>query len=194
MATFRKDVSVEGAALFQASAITCLNTLSAETKNSYKAAFNSGFSPFHSTFTIDPIIQFVGLPITITAIPRDANASPIAFGIPSDLQAEFATNLTGHATFGSISSHSNVDGYQSAFTYDSSQSGFIGQITSDIAGSGVLTMYYNGQEFSQIINRNSDTLSTSIVPIELPYTFVGRIDGSIESPVRRDDTDVSVGE
>lgn len=172
---FRQDVSIENAAVFQASIEACLGDLQTQTLATLCAALNSSISQFKSSFDVEPDLQFVTRPIKITAILRDANGTNVGTGIPSTCAEDLASKLTASATFGTVS----------GFAYDGS-SAFIADLSSNLAGTGILTLSFDGKTFNKITTING---ASSIAEQAAAYEF---IDGTTDLVNRRDNTDVVV--
>lgn len=181
LASFRKDVSLENAGIFQSNILSCLGNLRDSAINTFKNAFVAGISPYNSEFTIDPDIQFVSEPIKVTVNLKDQGGNNLGSNIPLEIQEELASKLEGHITFGEISK----------FTYDGYLS-FTANINSDTVGTGELSVSYDNNLFSSIINRDNDDVATEVVIKKLPYQFVGGFaNGTRDGVERRDDTDVA---
>ena len=178
---FRKDVSIENAAIMQQELLDCLNKLSAETEESILTLILNGVSIFTSRAEIEPDVQFITRPILTTVTLRDAGGSNVAVNLPESIYTEVAANIEGSVTLGEIADF-EYDGYGA----------FLADITSDTAGDGYLTVSFSNNTFSEVLNENQDNLPTIIQEIQIPFTFVG-IGGAVEREAqpRRDATDVS---
>lgn len=179
---FRKDVSLEAAAIFQADVATCLGTLQSDTKAAYSQAIGAGFNQFTSTIELTPSIQFVGSAIDVKITLRDPTGTPITFNMPAEFVANFISRISATPTLGIIA----------PFTYDGTQS-FISTITSIKPGDGTLTAEFDKKIFSTIINRDQDGVPSQIVENIIPYSFVGSVINSDDQAIpRRDGSDVSL--
>ncbi len=176
LTTFRKSITAENAATFQAAVQTCLTDLQDQTLFAYCGAIVAAVSQFKSEATLDTDIQFTTRPIKTSVVLKDAAGTIISNNIPESCASDLAEKLTAEVTVGEISD----------FEYDGSQF-FTAEITSKDAGTGTLTVLFNNKVFSTITVAVGDT-PTSITETETIYTF---IDGTTESPVRRDAGDVA---
>lgn len=174
----RTNITLETAAAFQATMEVCLNDLADQTKAVFCDAFISAVSQFKSTFSIDTNAQFTTRPITISVILRDAGGTNIATNIPIECLGDILDKLKAEASFGEVSD----------FTYNSTNINFTALLTSDISGSGVLTIQFDNQVFSTLNQSTDFDTASSITEDTLLYTFVDAADQP--QPVR-DDTDVA---
>jgi hypothetical protein len=179
MAELRKDVSVATIEAFRTNVLACLEDYKSQTEDAYKNIFITAVDPFNSTFTIEPSLQFITQAIKVSVTLKDKNNNVVGIGIPSGLQAELAALIAGIPTFGEIGT----------FTYESSTGNFVGNLTSQTAGTGDLSVSFNGNIFQKVENLNSDT-ATTIVTNTLPYEFIG---SDREEKVRRTVADISIG-
>lgn len=179
LADFRKDVSIAGAARFQAAAVSCLNKVQIQSQDIVCSAIIAATSQFKSTIEIDTDIQFTTRPIVATVVLKDPSGTVISGNIPASCLPSIINGdngLKGHVTLGTITD----------FSYDNSQS-FKAQITSTEVGSGNLGVSFDGKVFNKVTEATATTNSV-ISENLLPYTFVS---GTTEPAVRRDVGDVS---
>lgn len=174
LSIFRKNVSAQGAAEFQASVTVCLNDLKNQTSASLCATLLAAISQFKSTFNLDTDLQFTNKNIEVSLTLKDASGTELTNNIPETCAKQIEEKLTTEITFGKIS----------AFKYDGSKL-FKANISSDSAGSGNIKVLYDNKVLS-VLSTNSDN-QTVIEEYSLDYTFV---DSTISSPVRRDETDL----
>jgi hypothetical protein len=172
---FRKNVSKETAALFQASIETCLNDLKNQTTATLCAALFASVSIFKSTASASPAFQFTSRTVEIKVILNDQNGINIGTNIPKYCADQLASKLTAETTLGT---HSN-------FVYDGINS-FISQISSEDAGVGTITVLFDKKVLSKIIPGVVGGSPTVIEEQLLNYTFV---DAGVSSPTRRDEKD-----
>lgn len=173
---FRKNVSIENAAVFQASALTCLNDLKDQTQDLVCQAIIAATSQYKSLITLDTDVQFTSRAITASIEIKDANSTSIGINIPAHCVPEVEAKIKGEVTFGSISE----------FKYDGAKL-FNAKITSDVSGSGKLTVLFNEKVISTVVadlNGGNTTVSENV----LDYSFVGV---ETEPAVRRNATDVA---
>ncbi len=152
-----------------------------ETTKAYSDGVTAGFSPYTSSYTLTPDVQFTGSPIKVAVTLKDPNSTAISFNMPADIASVFAARLYADITFGKITS----------FVYDG-YSQFIADITSNINGSGAITVYFDNKVVSSIINRDNNDVSTAIIENVQTYSFIGSLaKDNAQVEVRRDDGDVS---
>lgn len=182
IAKYRKDITIESTAIFQDEIVACLNSLKEDAENSFKNTFNASVSPYNSEFEVDPEVQFINSPIKVTVNLKDIGDNDIGVNIPVNCQDILASNLSGEVTLGTLSD----------FTYDGYQY-FEAEINSSQAGDGEITVSYDGNIFSDVLNRDNDDVPTEVQIRKVPYKFVGWIKPE-DGQVRRDETDVSNSE
>lgn len=182
---FRKDVSLEKAAVFQNSVVGCLEDLRDQSIRVFERGLAAGVSTYQSEFTLDPEIQFIDRPIQVAVTLKDAGGNELANNIPSPVDENIASLLKGKVTFGSISDFS-YDGY----------SLFLADITSSLPGSGTAQVSFDGDFLSEVLNQDDIDAQSEISIITLPYQFVGGDGGGVRPDplARRDETDVSNNE
>lgn len=185
MANFRNDVSLENAAVFQASVTGCLTDLKTQAEGVFGKVFDVAYSQYNSIVTLSPSIQFVSDSIRVYVDIRDHGGNVIGTNIPQSLREDIQNKLSANVTFGTISK----------FTYDGSQF-FVADITSDEVGNGEVSVAFDGKFISSIENRDNDD-PTTIQITTLPYQFVGGIInssgkyGDSIGGIRRDNSDTS---
>lgn len=182
LAKFRSNITAQTAADFQAEVETCLNNLRDETVETYKNAVIAGTNQFTSTVTINPELQFVGEPIQVKVVLRDFGGNIISFNVLEEVREEIAEKLDAEVTFGKVSDFT-FDGYNS----------FVADIDSVNAGSGEVTVTFEGNTLSLILNRDDDDITTQIVENVNSYEFVGELDTAVSdesAAIRRDESDV----
>lgn len=173
---FSRDVSNAGAATFQAAMETCLGDLRDQTVAVICNAIIAAVSQFKSTMILDTDVQFTTRPIKLSVELRDGAGTLLSGDLPADCIGGLEDRLKGEVTFGEVS----------GFIYDGTQF-FNALITSKEAGLGEVTVSFDNKIFNTIIVGTTDVPS-SIEENILSYQF---IDGTVESPVRRDATDVA---
>lgn len=179
----RKEVSAAKVAEFQASFETCLSDLKNQTTATLCAALLAAVSQFDSEIAVDTNLQFTtrNIQAIVTlksgALKSADTAVNIAVGIPEECGNAMAELLEGEVTVGTISK----------FRFNQTDSNFIADISSDIAGEGILTVNYNNKTLSTITPGTVGGNSTSIDEIQVNYQF---IDGTIAPPVRRNVGDI----
>lgn len=170
---FRKNVTLESAALFQAEIETCLNDLKNQSLAALCGALNAAVSQFKSEATLSTDIEFTTRPIKVTVVLKDAVGTNISLKMPQSCSEEMIKKLSAEATLGEVSD----------FVYNGSS--FTADLTSRVSGSGVLNILFDGKVLSSVV-QSDDESSSQIVEQSLNYTFV---DATVEPIVRRDITD-----
>lgn len=157
----RSNLSAEGAAIFQATALTCLSNLQNDTNNALASMVGIGFSPCNSSFTFNADTQFTSQPITVSVNLAEKNGINLTQGFPTAVAEQIAVNIKPYITFGKITPFS-YDGYQL----------FTAQISSDTPGSGNIMISFE----NQILCTDTVSSDTSVAPSHtlqsLPYQFI----------------------
>lgn len=169
--------------VFQPTILNCMKTLHDECNTALQNAITIGFDQYKSKITADTTLQFTTLPIKIAVDLKTSDDNPLTKGLGTtaisedDLATIYATaGLTPTAqqvgdylaekivptiTFGNISK----------FKYDGEEY-FVAEITSEIPGSGQLTVEFDGKVINEIIvPANIDDPRTS-QPQTINYQFV----------------------
>lgn len=176
LAAFRKNISIETAALFQAEVETCLGDLKDQTLAVYCNAIVAAVSQFKSEASVEPDVQFISRNINTHVVLKDASGTNICTSMPDTCVPLIESLIKANVTFGSIT----------GFKYDGS-SAFDATLTSSSAGSGTMTIQFNEKIFSTIVppaNGNGSSIEETIIS----YTFV---DAPAEPVVRHDEGDVA---
>lgn len=174
LSDFRKNVTIQTAAEFQANVETCLNDLRDQTLTAICGAIIAAVSQFKSTATLSTDIEFTTRPIKVNVLLKDPVGTNVGMNIPPTCVPPVEAKLQGEVTFGEIT----------GFKYDGTSS-FDAFISSKKAGSGTLTVMFDNKVFSTFVPGTSTT-SSKITETTLDYTF---IDAAVEPIVRRDNTD-----
>lgn len=185
LAAFRQDVSVEGGAAFQAAVEACLGDLRDETITAYNNAMIAGPNQFTNSFELVPNLQFVKEAILVKVTLRDVGNNVISFNIPAESQDVIGNLITGEPTLGTLSPFI-FDGYNT----------FISELTSTEEGLGSITIAFDGNIFSNILNRDDADVPTQVVENVQSYEFIGstRVAGGDDPAIRRDAGDVARSE
>lgn len=176
--------------VFKPTIINCLQTLTNDTKEKLVQLINIGQDQYVSTSTLDHPIQFTTQPIKVTVDLKTSDNVSLIGNLPEDVAASIGSKIIPSITFGKITD----------FIYDGSAY-FNANITSGLAGTGQLTIEYDGKVFSDIIvPANPDdprSIETRVLNYQFIYTpvagnvsQVGIGDTSDGAP-RRDESDVS---
>jgi hypothetical protein len=179
----REDVSESTIAEQQANMEVCLENLKNATLDAYKQALFGGVSPYTSDFSLDPELQFVSSPILVTVILKDPGGAVVSADMPTEVREEVAARITANPTFGTVGT----------FIYNEDTEGFIGELRSPLSGTGTITIEFDGNTLSRIMNRDEDDVATEIVPLVASYEFVGAPVAAAEDDimVRRDAGDTA---
>lgn len=173
--SFRNNISIEGAAEFQAASSICLTDLQNQTTAALCSAIIAAISQFKSDYEFDTNLQFTTNQIKVTVYLRDASNILLTSNIPQSCADEIAARLKGEVTFGEISK----------FTYDGSNY-FIANISSNLPGDGEMTLLFDNKVISKFITATAESPSLIQENVKT-YSFV---DAGIAPPVRRNETDV----
>jgi len=172
---FRKDISEEGIALFQANTNACLDAFKNQTLDVITATIITTGSQFKTEYFLDTDIQFTSRSIKVNVIVKDPSGTSLVNNLPEISAIQIANSLLAQVTLGSVTS----------FVYDGSSS-FTAEITSKNPGTGTISVLFNNKVISVYTlaaNGNPSSISENIKT----YTFV---DAGVSTPVRRDETDV----
>lgn len=175
--SFRANLSIETAALFQADVEGCLGDLKEQSLAVVCGAIAAAASQFKSAITLDIDTQFTSRSIRANVVLKDANDTSISGNVPVGCRPDLENKMIGEVTLGKITS----------FTFDPGTGSYDATITSDKAGDGELTVVFNGKVLSKLVPA-TDESNTQIAENTIPYTFIA----APEDPaVRRDATDVA---
>jgi hypothetical protein len=185
----RTNLTVQGVANFQATALTCLNKLKDDANTSLAAIIGLGFEACQSSFSVTPTLQFTSKPIVIKLDMKERNGQPITTGIPQVVADVIAPKIKAHATFGEVSPFA-YDGYQS----------FLANLTSAVPGAGQLMLSFDNNILcTNTVNPPVHSLQTvdyqfiyTPSGLTIPVPPVGVGDQSEGQP-RRDEGDQSGG-
>jgi hypothetical protein len=172
LAGLSSNVSAQGVATFQATATICLSNLQNAATSAINTLLGLGYDPYQSTFSLSPTPQFTNSNITVQVTLNETNGQGITSGLPVSLGPSIASQLSAVASFGSVGE----------FVYDGSQF-FDAEITSPIAGNGVIQVLFNGVPISSASLPSDLSVSPSVSVTSLPYTFVASIYGIISGTV-----------
>ncbi len=158
---FRSNMTLEGAADFQAMVTACLSKLTDDTTNSLSTLLGLGIDTSTSSFTLNPTIQFTSQPIKVAVSLKDRNGLLLTTNLPVTVAQTMATRLSGIPTFGQLSSFS-YDGYNL----------FTANLTSDAAGKGSMQVAFDNAIFSTNIIPADINVDPSRILQEIPYEFI----------------------
>ncbi len=172
---FRKSISPDTAAVFQAEAVTCMENLKKDVISSIVAAVVAGTSAFKTEYELDTDLQLTSRAINVSLFIKDGGGTLLTNKLPPECTDQIIPNISASVTLGQISSFA-YDGY----------SKFLAQITSDLPGDGEISVTVNNKVvsiFTPAANGNPSSISENIKQ----YTFVSDV---VRTPERRDETDV----
>lgn len=163
LAGFRNNLTVLGAATFQATSVTCLNKLKSDTERALGNLVGLGFDPCKSTFTVTPPIQFTSRTIEVKVNLNERNGTSITSNLSTAVAENIAARIKSHMTVGK--------GKITNFTYDGYQI-FTALISSDTAVDGRISITFDDQALcTNTMPTNVDETATHAVQI-LPYKFI----------------------
>ena len=175
LAALRSNLTATGVAQFQATTTICLNKLKDDSHNALKGLMGLGFDACSSTFTINPEVQFTSKPIEIKVDLKDKNKASLAIGLPVEVSSDLASRISGHATFGGISTF-QYDGYQF----------FLANITSSQPGKGQLMISFDNNIFCTNVIPQDNAIPPShdlqTVDYQFVYTPVGPFSATTNLP------------
>lgn len=181
----RSNLTTQGVADFQATALACLNNLKNNCNSALGQVIGLGFDPCTSTFTATPKIQFTTKPIELQLSMNERNGQPITTRIPDVVAQSLAPLIKAHATFGTVDQ----------FVYDGYQF-FTANLTSNLPGTGTIMISFD----NNILCTNSVApLSHTLQAIDYQFIYapsgltippVGEGDSSDGAP-RRDESDLA---
>jgi hypothetical protein len=177
LAGLRSDLTPNGVANFQTTALLCLNKLKDDSNNALGTLIGLGFDSCTSSFTATPTLQFTSKPIAVKVDLKERNGLPIATNLPPIVAAGLSTRIKPHLTFGEITNF-NYDGYQS-FTAD---------LTSDEPGKGqIMISFDNNVLCTNVMSPPSHTLQV----VEYEFVYAPVTGPSDTTKPRRDEGDLS---
>lgn len=125
LAALRGNLTAQGVADFQSTAVACLQQLQNDANTSLTSLIGLGFDPCKSVFNITPNVQFTSKPIVIQVTLNESNGISLTNGITPGVADTLLPSLKAYTTFGQVSDFT-FDGYQF----------FTANITSDAPGTG----------------------------------------------------------
>lgn len=186
LAKLRTSVSAESVAEFQATMTACLSQLKDETTASYCNILQAAVSIYESTITNNVEVEFITRTIKTKVQLLDPNDTVISSNISSSCVSTMENLLKGMVTFGSITD----------FKYDGVDS-FVAEISSDTAGTGYVTVSYNGNILKRILNADDNNVQTISEDNKVKYEFIGtniisKVSGTdFEETMPRDSADIT---
>lgn len=177
LSTLRTNLTPDGVAQFQATAVACLQKLKDDANNALGALVGLGFDPCKSKFTLDPDVQFTSKSIKVSVILNERNGISLTNGLSPSVGVALAARLKSHITFGDISNFA-YDGYQ-AFTAD---------LTSKDAGIGQIMVSFDDNIFCTNTLPTDPTINPTHTLQSLTYQFVKTLTIPI-APTAEGDTD-----
>jgi hypothetical protein len=157
----RGNLTPEGAATFQATALVCLAKLQSDTEQALGDLIGLGFDPCKSKFELTPATQFTTRAIDVKISLNERNGTSITNGLSEAIAENISARIVPHISFGNITNFA-YDGYQY----------FNASITSKTSGSGIITVSFDDQLFcTNTIPSNIDEPPTHTIQ-SLAYEFV----------------------
>lgn len=174
----RANLTEEGVANFQASALLCMDQLQKDTEAAIGELVGVGFDNKKSSFELDTNVQFVSGNIVVSALLKETNGTIISASLPSSIASDLANKFSAKPTLGNISQFS-YDGYQA----------FIATLTSDKPGSGEIKVSFDNKVFTTVNIPTNLSEQSTITDQILTYQFIHTSTG-VDIP-RRDEGDTS---
>jgi len=188
LSTLRSKIDLNAIDKFNQDINDLMNDLQTQTESAYCDALNAMVSPLHSTTKLDPDMQFITDSIEVKVILRSSSLQTFfdvigEYPMPASVESCIGNKITANVTLGNVNGFSH-DGYGN----------YIGYISSNTAGDGYLTLYYDGQQFGEVVRPTDLNEQSEIIEVKYPYTFIGV--GNVELGVgegspRRDETDIA---
>ena len=177
----RGNLTIAGAAQFQATALICLAKLKADTEKAIGGLVGLGFDPCKSKVTLNPTTQFTSRPIEILVDLNERNGTSLTLNLSPTIAADIATRLKAYINTKSVS--------VTNFTYDGYQL-FKAELSSTKPVSNILSASFDDQIFCTNILPSDITLPAThtLQTIDFKFIYAPGIDS--DKP-RRDAGDTS---
>ncbi len=183
IAALRSNISNEGVAEFLARTTICLETLRSDTSSAIGTLLGIGFNPSQSNFTLTPTVQFTTAPIELRVNLNETNGLSLISNLPASLVDGIIGRITPSFNFGKLGK----------FRYDGTS--FVADLTSEVTGTGVMSMAFDNQQFNIVTVPNDLSVSPSVAIQTVAYQFIyvptGSGSNDSDGAPRRDETDVS---
>jgi len=166
LSALRANLTPQGVAEFQTTALLCLQKLRDDTTGALSSIIGIGNDPCKSSFKAVPQTQFTSKPIVVKVDINENNGISLTNGIPADIAANLADRIKGHITFGDISN----------FTYDGYQS-FTANLTSKDAGAGQLMISFDNNTFC---TNDTTALTHTLQVVDYQFVFTPAV---ISTPI-----------
>lgn len=176
ISTFRSNISINTAADFKTNIQLCLSDLRDQATSTFCNSIPVAYSPFKSTMTVSPAVQFTTRPIELQIQLNDASGTNIGFRIPPDCVPQTLALFKIENTFGKVGT----------LRYDGLNF-FLTEISSDVPGEGTIKVSFNNKFFSQYTAAAIPSATSSITEATTAYQFIS---GIVEPSVRRTEEDV----
>lgn len=161
IAGLRGNLTLEGAAQFQATSLVCLQKLKDDTNKALGDLIGIGFDPCKSTYTANPKTQFTSRQIEVTVNINERNGTSLTSTLTPTIAEDIAKRIKPHIDLGEITSF-NYDGYQI----------FTAMITSAQPGIGHLSISFDDQIFcTNTLPSDINEVSTHTLQ-QIEYQFV----------------------
>lgn len=177
LSTLRTNLTPDGVAQFQATAVACLQKLKDDANSALGSLVGLGFDPCKSNFTLDPDVQFTSKAIKVSVFLNERNGISLTNGLSPTVGTALAARLKSHITFGDISNFA-YDGYQA----------FVADLTSKDAGTGQIMVSFDDNIFCTNTLPADPTVNPTHTLQSLTYQFVKTLTIPI-APTAEGDTD-----
>lgn len=182
--TYRASIDEDSTNKFGADLENIMNQLQADASNSYCQSISAMMNETSMTISLSPDLQFINNNIQVGVIPSDASGRTFSdmvgsFTPPESCLSNLASKFKAETTFGQASD----------FIYDG-YGQFVSNISSEIAGSGEVKVYFDGNQIVTIIKSDDMDVQPITDDSGKPYTFVGFDSNNAGAP-RRDESDTS---
>lgn len=158
---FRANISEEGAAEFQTTALLCLSKLKSDAMMALEDLIKIGYDPCKSDLNGTPNIQFTTKPIRVSVLLKDKNGALLTSNIPKETAENLALEIKGYPSFGNISQF-KYDGYSS----------FLADLKSDKPGEGELLVSFNNNTFCRTYFPTTENETPRMELQRFRYEFV----------------------
>jgi hypothetical protein len=171
----QSNLTNEGVANFQATTSACLSTLQNATNNALNSLIGIGADPCHSTFSLNPSVQFTTLPIIISVNINERNGLPLTNNLSPTVAASIAKQLVAYPSFGQAS----------VFTYDGYQA-FTSNLTSTEIGTGQVSVSFDN---NMLCSNTFSPPNYAIQTIDYQFIYTSSV-ANTQSQLRRDAGDI----
>ncbi len=166
MSDYRTNITIDTTEVFGNCMTNIMDKLYIQASNTYCQLLQASLDVYNMQKAIVPDLQFIKNPIDITITPKDQNGRTLldligGFTPPASCMNNLADKFKGEATLGSVSKFS-YDGYGN----------FIAELTSDIGGDGLLSLYFDDNLIVTAIRPDDPSVKPQINSTPISYTFI----------------------